>query len=543
MSLMAMNRAIKKYGIFWGVFIGILMVGGIAFSGFGRNIMAPAGPNRAAQAETPVATVNGAPVTQADLDHRVEMALRQQAMFGQTPNVTPAERDLLRYTMLNQQVKQEQAMVAAAKKAGVTVNDADIARERDKVWQQARTNVTQTLGLSDKASDADIERALGQQAPGMTVARFKEMNIPEDRVKLQLYQEGLMDSIKKGLTPTADEVKRSYDEIQVRHILIKSGDGGLPEGQAKEKAEKILVEVKANPAKMADLAKQFSDDPGSKDKGGFYDWAPASRYVPEFTKGAMDAGVGKVNPELIKTSYGYHIIKLEGERPGKDLPKDFDKEKQKYIDQYADRLASQKVQAAVAAELPNVKVDITDPALKAAQLTDEARMMTPGKAQDAKYEEALAELGKIQKQDDPYGAAPLQKAAIYAAMKKPKEAIAAYEEALKSGNTVETRLALAQAYLDDKDKDGAKKQLAEAEKLAIPNIQTQFQLAFLWNQAGDKDKAKAAQAKAAEMSKRMAEMNRPPISIAPTKPTTSPKPAASPATSPSPAASPAPVAR
>jgi tetratricopeptide (TPR) repeat protein len=122
-------------------------------------------------------------------------------------------------------------------------------------------------------------------------------------------------------------------------------------------------------------------------------------------------------------------------------------------------------------------------------------------------------------------------------MKKPKEAIAAYEEGLKSGNTVETRLALAQAYLDDKNSEAAKAQLTEAEKLAIPNIQLQFQLASLWERAGDKQKAAAARAKSSEMLKRMAEMNRPP-SPAPT-----PKTAGSPTPSPSPAASPAPAAR
>jgi len=551
MSLMAMSRAIKKYGVFWGIFIGVLMVGGIAFTGFGRNISMQAGTARtaAAQAETPVATVNGEPVTRAELDRMVEAALRQQAMFGQTPNVTPAERDLLRYSMLNREVKQEQAMVAAAKKAGVTVTDADVTGEREKVWQQARVGFAQTLGLSDKASDADIERALGQQMPGMTIKRIKEERIPDNAVKLQLYQEGLTNAIKKGLTPTADEVKHSYDEIQVRHILINFGTGYLPEEQAKAKAEKILAEVKANPAKMADLANQYSEDPGNTDpktkkkNGGFYDWGPAGRYVPAFTKAALSAGIGKVYPELVRvvqSNYsGFHIVKLEGERPGKDLPKDFDKEKQKYIDLYVDRQAQQKMQEAIEAELASVKVDITDPAMKAAQLTDEARMTAPGKAQDAKYEEALAELNKIKKEDDPYGAASLQKASIYTAMKKNKEAIAAYEEALKSGNTIETRLALAQAYLDDKDKEGAKTQLNEAEKLAIPNIQLQFQLASLWDQVGDKEKAAAARAKSSEMLKRMQEMNRPPVPIATPKPAGSPKPSASapasPAASPSPA--------
>ena len=83
----------------------------------------------------------------------------------------------------------------------------------------------------------------------------------------------------------------------------------------------------------------------------------------------LAAGLGKVNPSLVKTSFGYHIVKLEGERPGKTLPKDFDKESAKYVQQYVDRIAQAKVGEVIAAEQPKLTVEILDPGMRAAMAT------------------------------------------------------------------------------------------------------------------------------------------------------------------------------
>jgi parvulin-like peptidyl-prolyl isomerase len=501
MSLMAMKKGFEKYAPVYVGILAVIMIGGVVLSGFGANVS----PQNAPLASTakPVVKVGDKEISSTELDFRVKQVLDQQAMFG--PMIlSPAEKAKYRYMILNG-FKQEQAVVVAAKKAGVTVSDADIAKKRNEIWEQARASFAQTLGLKEGATDGDIDTALNQQSPGMSVARLKAERLPDEVVRLQLYQEGLSEALKKQLAVTDDEVKNSYSDIRVRHILIKIGDGGLPEPQAKEKAEKVLKEVLAAPDKMGALAKQYSDDPGSKDKEGIYEWAPGSQYVPEFTKGALAVEVGKVNPELVKTPYGFHIIKLEGKRQGSTFPKDWDKEKIKYIDEYKARLVNEKVGAAIAAEVPGIPVEITDPMLKAAQLLEEARVAPDGSEKTGKYEQAITELLKIKKESDPEGAAPLLMAEAYKELKKPTEMIAAYEEALTYSNTAETRLALAQVYLEQKQKEKAVKQLEEAEKLAIPNIQLQMQLAMLYDQAGDKERNKKAMAKAEAMMKRMSE--------------------------------------
>lgn len=545
MSLMGMKRGFEKHGPIWGGLLAFVMIVGVVFTGFGANVSNSGGGQAAANTSKPIATIGDAKITMPELDRQLKQLMDQQAMMGQQVTMTPAEKTRYRYLLLTG-MKQQQAMVLAAKKLGVQVTDADIAKKRDEYWQMLRGSVTQALGLKAEATDTEIDKTLMQQAPGQSVARLKMERIPDEELRNELYRAGLAEAVKKQMAVSDEEVKKSYSEIQVRHILVKSGEGGLPDAQAKQKAELLLKEVQANPAKMAELAKKSSDDPGSKDKGGFYDWAPASQYVPEFTKGALEAGLGKVNPQIIKTSYGYHIIKLENERPGKDFPKDWDKEKAKYVDQYKDRIAQQKISETINEQIPSVTVDITDPLLKAAGYIEDSRNGTGDKPKDAQLELAVTELSKVKKEEDPEGAAPLLRATAYEQLNKNKEAIAALEEALTYGNTAETRLKLADLYVKEKDKVNALKQVDEAEKLAIPSPQAQMQLSTILGDLGEKERAKKAMDKATEMFKRMTEQamaKQGATAVPPQTPATAPAPKASPDAKASPAAAASPDAK
>ncbi|MES2463164.1 MAG: peptidylprolyl isomerase [Armatimonadota bacterium] len=546
MSLMDMNRSFKKYGTAFGIGLaGIMLVG--TFAGFGANLF---GGGKGGAVSSPmtgddtVATVGDVKVSRALLESNLDRALQQQAMMGGAPiQPKPEEKNGYLIRVLDQ-VKQEQALVAAAKAAGVTVSDAEIESERENIWQQQRAGFAQTLGLPATATDQQIDRAISTQDPGRNLAAIKAQ-IPAEALRTKLYQDGLQKKLRDQVQIDPALLKRTYNEIQVRHILINFGTGSLPEEQAKAKAEKILAEVKANPAKMAQLAKDNSDDPGSKAKGGYYDWAPAAQYVPSFTEAALKAGVGKVYPDLVRVvqpNYsGFHIVKLEGERtpkpapapakgapaaPTTGVPADFDKNKQKYIDEYRDKLAGAAMQSAVAAALPGIETVVTDPGLRAAQLQQEAQAGPDKKTSDAKLTEALAELDKVKKDALGANAVPLQKAAILQQLGRDKDAIAAYEESLKFRNLPETHVALATLYLKLKDNANAKAQLAEAQKLPIGDMQQQMQLAQLLGQVGDKDGSKKAMDKAMEMFKRQQEMQRANIPQMPQAPAPEASPAA-----------------
>ena len=109
---------------------------------------------------------------------------------------------------------------------------------------------------------------------------------------------------------------RVPEQVKVSHILIKTP---LPAPGAKEdakavadartKAEGLLKELKAG-GDFAKLAEKYSDDPGSAKSGGELGWIGRGRTVPEFEKAAFSLAKGQTS-DLVKSSYGFHIIRLE----------------------------------------------------------------------------------------------------------------------------------------------------------------------------------------------------------------------------------------
>jgi len=93
------------------------------------------------------------------------------------------------------------------------------------------------------------------------------------------------------------------------HILIKA-DGTTPAAKAaaKAKAQDILNKIKAG-ADFAALARQFGTD-GTKDQGGDLGWFGQGRMVPEFEKAIFGATSTGLLPNVVETSFGYHVIKI-----------------------------------------------------------------------------------------------------------------------------------------------------------------------------------------------------------------------------------------
>lgn len=106
-------------------------------------------------------------------------------------------------------------------------------------------------------------------------------------------------------------------EARVRHILLTTqGKSPDEEKAVKGRADSLLAVVKRDRSKFSDLVEKFSDDPGSKSTGGVYEWFDKQRMVPEFTKASFDEKVGAITE--VKTSYGYHIVEVLGQRTRKE---------------------------------------------------------------------------------------------------------------------------------------------------------------------------------------------------------------------------------
>lgn len=109
------------------------------------------------------------------------------------------------------------------------------------------------------------------------------------------------------------------DSVQASHILVTylgsrstNSDVSRTEDQAKKLADSILKVVKKRPSKFAVLSKSISADKSNSDKGGKLDWFTYNQMVPEFRDYAFQNKKGAIG--IVKTSFGYHIIKITGQK-------------------------------------------------------------------------------------------------------------------------------------------------------------------------------------------------------------------------------------
>lgn len=109
-----------------------------------------------------------------------------------------------------------------------------------------------------------------------------------------------------GRTPVTDAERAEYVRLHPE----------LDTSKIKTKAEDVLRRAKAG-EDFAKLAREFSEDPGSKDKGGLYENVPKGQMVPEFETAALALENGKIADNLVESKYGYHIIKLESKNGDK----------------------------------------------------------------------------------------------------------------------------------------------------------------------------------------------------------------------------------
>jgi peptidyl-prolyl cis-trans isomerase D len=149
-------------------------------------------------------------------------------------------------------------------------------------------------------------------------------SVPEKRkIKYVIID---LSKIQNGVQVTHDELQSYYnqhrdqyrlpEQAKVSHILIKTPlpgpDGKVDEkgvAEAQRRAEDLLKQLKAG-AKFEDLARKYSEDTGSAKEGGSLGWIGKGRTVPEFEKAAFSLPKGQIS-DLVKSSYGFHIIRVE----------------------------------------------------------------------------------------------------------------------------------------------------------------------------------------------------------------------------------------
>jgi peptidyl-prolyl cis-trans isomerase D len=193
------------------------------------------------------------------------------------------------YRQRNEKVKLQVVALTAAKfRNNVTVTDADIAAHFEAHKAEYR------IGEQRKIKYLLLDR---------DQARLKIAVPPSD---IQRYYN---DNITQYQTP---------EQVKASHILFKTE--GKDEAAVRKEAEGVLAQVKAG-GDFAALAKKYSEDEGSKANGGDVDFFARGRMVPEFEQAAFAMEPGQVS-DLVKSQFGFHIIKVTDKRPASTTPLD-----------------------------------------------------------------------------------------------------------------------------------------------------------------------------------------------------------------------------
>jgi len=253
--------------------------------------------------------------------------------------------------------------------------------------ESLRKNPASRLQAQKQYLELQVLAAKGQKEH---LERTKAFQTTVAALRLQAYARVLLDEDRAGSdaqkikeraeNPSEAEVKAYFEankdryatpeRFTARHILVALkgaagvGDKGLSDEEAKAKVARIQEELKAG-KKLEDLAKEYSDDPGSKNNGGLYKDIPYGRFAKEFEDAVRTQELGKVG-QPVKTSFGYHLIEVESRSPKQEG--DFEKLK--------DTLSKQMA--------PERREKLTREFIEQAKKDVEFREAVPGEAAPAK---------------------------------------------------------------------------------------------------------------------------------------------------------------
>jgi parvulin-like peptidyl-prolyl isomerase len=287
-----------------------LMAGVISAVAVTEPAVMPAGTNASPEAtikalfgDPAIVTAKGFDIKQSELDQVLTGAKANAAAQGQQ---LPSEFSI---AILNQMITIQcllQKATPADRAAGAAEADLQYA------------SLIKRFGSTEA-----FERQL--KAVGMTVDELRAKATQEATAKATLKRE-------LNISVTDDQAKAFYakhaaefeqpETAHVRHILLMTMDPAtrtpLPTNAVAAKRKQIdslLVQIRGG-ADFATLAKQYSEDPGSKDNGGELPEFPRGQMVPEFEATAFSLTNNQVS-DVITTQFGYHVIQMIDKTPAK----------------------------------------------------------------------------------------------------------------------------------------------------------------------------------------------------------------------------------
>lgn len=285
---------------------------------FGILGLGPVGSMSMSTGNGVAAMVNEVSIPISEYNRKVEN-LEQNAQMNQLPEDYRRKfQEQMKKRALEQLISEE-VVYQAAEKYGIRAADGEV---RDYILQIPafqegghfeKTRYLDTLAANHLAPD-DFERQIRKEIvirklQGLFLASAEPASVEVTDTKTLANQKV---SIRFA------EVKSS-EKVKARHILVRIDDK-----RTDADAKKLIEDIKkqATVANFSELAKKYSDDPGSKAKGGELGEFERGRMVPEFENAAFSLKAGEIS-EPIKTNYGYHLILVDKKTGAQalDIPK------------------------------------------------------------------------------------------------------------------------------------------------------------------------------------------------------------------------------
>jgi peptidyl-prolyl cis-trans isomerase C len=260
----------------------------------------PAEPTANADSESKkIATFEGGDVTQGELDEFAE-----QSGFGDMSKDDPQYQAAIQQIM--PQLVGIEITKAYAQEHNITVSDKEVDQEIEKIKEQ--------VGEQARSSGQDLsDQKAYEQA-------LKQNNITEEQLRKDIREnlpvQKVQEKVAGGAEPSDEEIQKYYDQNKeaqfttpeqrcVRHILFNKDQ--------KQKADEVKQQLE-NGGDFAKLAKQYSQDPGSAEKGGDLGCLGKGETVPDFEEAAFGAEQGEiVGP--VQTQFGYHLLEVTEIKP------------------------------------------------------------------------------------------------------------------------------------------------------------------------------------------------------------------------------------
>lgn len=238
-----------------------------------------------------------------------EQRYRQVLQFNTPPFTTTEFEDNLRRALMIEKLRTSIA-------GWIHVTDAEVADEYRRRNEKVKLDVVPVTADAFRSqvtvSDADLTAHFDTNKESYRIGEKR-------RIKYALVD---VDKVRASIAVPEADVEAFYGQnqsqyttpaqVRASHILLKTE--GKDENAVRAQAEEVLKRAKAPGADFEALAKQYSEDDSNKDRGGDLDYFGRGRMVPEFEAAAFAMKIGEVS-DLVKTSFGFHIIKVVDSQP------------------------------------------------------------------------------------------------------------------------------------------------------------------------------------------------------------------------------------